>query len=717
MAYDLDGNEAVPASSPFIPVVQIAVDVAELLLRRWWMLVLGLALGLGYGYWRASREPDQFVAAARFLVDESAMPAGQASGSVDPADLLAERRMALARRVESIRSIPVADTVHRILEGKLDVKTSGAVEFSGEASAGDPGREELGDLIEIGLEDRLKNPDYLSQLLSIRSEVSVSFDPDTAMITISESGTDPSKLAAMPNAYVQAYRAHCLAQKTAYDRRALRTTQVALQQARQLLTRAEAAESGFRRKHQLEPRSRPDAPAGQLSEEVLRRLAQSSAGENRPPAPADKSIQMRQTVIGEALRALDQLMDVQEQFAPDSPTITQKQLEILSLMESLSDVDGPSLKGAVLTRQSYAQELAVEQSRSGPEAALEHTAFVLQHTVAIADALYSAVLSQQRDLQVRNALAVPEVHLVEPATIPHTPIGPDRSKIVQKAGIAGFGLVFVLVLLFQYGDARVKGVNQVVKVSGAQVIAALSFDEELDARPSEESIVVQEGSFSPLAEGLRELRTRLMFATEPPTGKALLVTSAFSGDGKTFVASNLAVSLAQVGERVLLIDGDLRKPRLHHVFGVPNLRGFSDLSDPATLHELVRPCMLPNLHLLSAGPAIAAPAEFIARSRTQEILRILAAKYDRVIYDTPPINLVADASTLAVLAESVVLVIRDGGCTESELAAAAERVRRTNVRFAGVVLNHLRTPVIAYGAGYGYGRQYYPSQREPARPS
>ena len=716
MAYDLDTTETAPASSPFIPVVQIVVDVADLLLRRWWLALLGIAIGAGYAYHVSAKLPDQYVAQVKFIVDE---PTGPSTvQGADPNDVLADRRMNLQRRVEAIRSIPVADTVQRILTGKLDAK---AGNLMGEIAAlPTPGAEgspaKVQDLVDNGLEERLKDPAYLSSLIAIRSNIQVAVDVDSSMLTIAEYGSDPNALPIRPNTYFQAYRAHCLAQKTAYDRRALRAIQGSLEFGRQLLARADTVESTYRRKNNLPPRGQAAHVSISTSAELARRLPAQTGPQPSLSARAEKSIQMRQTLLQEALHGLEQLLDLQDEFTADHPSVTAKQLEILGLLDSMVDPDTVSANSAALSSQTYEQQLAAEAARTGSGASTEHAAFVLGHTVSIADAIYSAVLSQQREIQVRNALAVPDVHLVEPATVPTMPVGPDRAKTIRNGAGAGFALVFFLLLLLEYGDARVKGVNSIAKIAGSQVIATFAYDSELDQRPAEESIVVQEGNFSPLAESMRELRTRLMFSGQPTAGKALLVTSAFSGDGKTFIASNLAVSLAQVGERVLLIDGDLRKPRLHQVFGVPNIRGFTDLVDQSNIHELVRPCLLPNLHLLPSGPPIAAPAEFLSRGRTQEVLRALLTKYDRVIFDTPPINLVADASNLAALVDTAVLVIRDGGCTESELAAAAERVRRSSVSLAGVVLNHLRTPVITYGAS-SYGKKYYPSLREPVQPS
>jgi capsular exopolysaccharide synthesis family protein len=712
MSYDLENAEVGPAHSPFVPVLQIAIDVLELLVRRWWMVLTGMAVGVGIATHINSSVPDYYSAAAKFIVDDSTV---QSPSNPDQSDIQADRRMSLQRRIEVIRSIPIADAVYRILNGQGEAPSGEWAPGDGAAPA--PARGQ--DMAEIRLEERLKDPSYLSGLLSLRSEISVSADADSSMLIISTTGSDPKALVRTPNAYVQAYRAHCLAQKTAADRRMLRSSETSLEFASQYLSRAAGIESNFRQKNHLPPRAKKSAmPAPILSGASPAALPRPGAGlpprENASSTRGESGLQLRQNILLECMRALDQLLDLQEEFAPENTAVTSKQLEILGLQDSLAEQDG-TFGSTQLRRQTYEQELAAEFTRTSPNGPVEHAAFVLEHTVALADALYAVALSQQRDIKVRLSLAADDVHLVEPATIPTSPAGPDRSKNTRNGASAGFLVVLMILLVREYGDARVRGVNSVLKVTGSTVLATFPYDEHLSSRPVEETLVIQDEGFSPMAEAVRELRTRLMVKPGAPPTKGILITSAFSGDGKTFVAANLAVSLAQVGQRILVVDGDLRKPQLHRVFGMSNTVGVSELTTLDSVYQLIRPCILPNLHVLTSGPAIASPAELLSQAGTQEILRALLSRYDQVIFDSPPINLVADASILAGLSQVAVLVVRDGGCTESELAGAVERVNKSNVRLAGVVLNRIRRSVLSYGYGYGYGyggRYYYSSSRQ-----
>jgi capsular exopolysaccharide synthesis family protein len=712
MAHELDGPEDAPASSPFIPVFQIALDVLSLLLRHWFLVILGVAVGAGWAANKAYKEPDLYSASAKILVDESASPTGE---PVDPQDPQAERKMALLRRIEVLRSIPVADTVQRILSGKLDPNAENALsDVAGSEAVPEDGaaQPKLQDLVDNRLAERLKDASYLSSLLDLRSEINVGADVDSSMLIISQAGTDPAVLPIKPNAYVQAYRAHCMAQKTAYHRRALRAANSALELSQQLLSRAASIETGYRRRNRLTARPKAAGSKGPVEPNPRLAALTSGRGNEKTEARADRSIQMRQTLLAESTRSVSRLLDLQEDAGADVMAISSRQLDILSLLDSIADMDAGAGSGSD-KRTRYERELAVELARPGPDAALEHMAFVLEKSVAIADALYSAILSHQREIQVRAALVTPDVHLVEPATVPTSPVGPDRNKSIRNGAGIGFVVVFLIVLMLEYGDARVRGVMVASRVSGAPILATLPVDETLASRVQTEHVVFEQGRYSPIAEIVRELRARLTALPKRGEGRTLLVTSPFPGDGKTFIASNLAVSLAQLGEKVLLIDGDLRRSSIHLVFGTPNARGLSDLTDIATAHELVRSAMLANLHILTSGPSIEAPAEFMSRARTQEVLRGLFTRYDWVVIDTPPINLVADASAFATLAQHAILVVRDGGCTESELAGAAERVRKLNIPLAGLVLNRVKQQGMRYGYGYGgYGRYDYAPRKD-----
>jgi capsular exopolysaccharide synthesis family protein len=212
---------------------------------------------------------------------------------------------------------------------------------------------------------------------------------------------------------------------------------------------------------------------------------------------------------------------------------------------------------------------------------------------------------------------------------------------------------------------------------------------------------------SAAAEAYRTLRTNLGFAAPDGAARVILATSAGPEEGKTTTVSNLAVVLAQAGHNVCLVDADLRKPRLHKVFGLESTAGLTNvLSRKTGLDEVILDTEVARLALLPSGPIPPNPAELLASGRMKEVLRWLAERYNYVLVDSPPVLAVTDASLLAGQVDGVLLVIRGG--TRVEMAQEAKvRLARVNGRLLGVVLNWLRLS----SKDYGYYYYYHHSKR------
>lgn len=195
---------------------------------------------------------------------------------------------------------------------------------------------------------------------------------------------------------------------------------------------------------------------------------------------------------------------------------------------------------------------------------------------------------------------------------------------------------------------------------------------------------------SAAAEAYRTLRTNLRFSSLDRDVRSVLVTSAGPGEGKTTVAANLGVALAESGKRVLLVDCDLRKPGLHALFGLPLAPGLSnaladDLPDPP-----LRATSQPGLSVLTAGDPPPNPAEFIASARLAHLLNRLRSTVDLLVLDSPPVSVVADAAVLAPAVDGVILVV-SAGRTKRELAQRAKQQLETvGARLLGAVLNNAR---------------------------
>lgn len=193
---------------------------------------------------------------------------------------------------------------------------------------------------------------------------------------------------------------------------------------------------------------------------------------------------------------------------------------------------------------------------------------------------------------------------------------------------------------------------------------------------------------SPVAEAYRTLRTNLMFSSVDRAIRVLVVSSAVQGEGKSTAAANLAVTLAQGGQRTLLVDCDLRKPSQHALWGVPNEQGLTTmlLETAARDRPPLQPTALESLSLLTSGPLPSNPADVIGSRRMEEVIAALREQADYIVFDAPPVLAVTDAALLALKTDGLLLILRAGVSRRDQTARAKQELERVNVPLIGAVL-------------------------------
>jgi len=220
---------------------------------------------------------------------------------------------------------------------------------------------------------------------------------------------------------------------------------------------------------------------------------------------------------------------------------------------------------------------------------------------------------------------------------------------------------------------------------------------------------------SPISEAYRTLRTNITFALADTPPKSLVFSSALPGEGKSVTSTNLAITLAQQGMRVLLVDADMRRGTLNALMNVPREPGLSNvLLNMSKIESAVHQIKLDNaisMSLLTTGTVPPNPAELLGSERMRALLAELEASYDIVIFDSPPLNLVTDAAILGSLADGVIVVVRAGETTGDNLTFAVELLRNVHARIIGTVLNAVDFKrdsryYGAYGGAYGYHYNY-----------
>lgn len=274
--------------------------------------------------------------------------------------------------------------------------------------------------------------------------------------------------------------------------------------------------------------------------------------------------------------------------------------------------------------------------------------------------------------------------ITDPATFNPDAVAPRTILNLGIAAVIGLLLGSALALARELLDNTVNSIEEMEAVIDAPVMASVGIDSDLEKKP----LLSDLRGFSPRGEAFRMLRTNLQFLDLDSDPKMLVITSAVAGEGKTTTSTNLAVALAQAGRRVLVVDGDLRRPRVAGVFGLESkvglttvLVGRTQLEDSIQKHEAS------GVYFLACGPTPPNPSEILQSKATHDLLRRLRDMFDAVIIDAPPLLPVADAAILSTVADGAILVARHGKTHKDQLTASAARLANVNGKLFGVVVN------------------------------
>jgi capsular exopolysaccharide synthesis family protein len=300
---------------------------------------------------------------------------------------------------------------------------------------------------------------------------------------------------------------------------------------------------------------------------------------------------------------------------------------------------------------------------------------------------------------------------VDSATLPTVAVSPNWTRNLGLAGVLGLLLGFGLAVLRELLDTTVKSADDISDLTEASIMASIAYDAATVKRP----LVSDLGSHEPRAEAFRVLRTNLQFVDVDADSKAFVVTSSVPGEGKSTTALNTAITLAQTGQSILLIDGDLRRPQVANVLGLEPAVGLTTvlvgkigLTDAIQKHDT-------GLHVLTSGAVPPNPAELLQSQSMATLLASARETYDVIVIDAPPLLPVTDAALLASMTDGALLVVRHSKTTRDQLRGANDRLASVGADTLGVVFNMVpKKGGGAYGYGYGYGYGYAPEPEAPA---
>ena len=340
----------------------------------------------------------------------------------------------------------------------------------------------------------------------------------------------------------------------------------------------------------------------------------------------------------------------------------------------------------------------------------------LTQSLELYQKIYLNLLSNREDLKKQKLQSMPTVEQISPAQASKTPVSPRTALNTLLGGLGGLILALSYVILREVTNDSIQSHVEVEKILGTKVIGHIL---EIKDNQDGQGIYVGRIPRSPTAEAFRTLRTNLEFSSREKPIKSIIVTSAGSEEGKTMVASNLAAILSQLGKKVILVDADLRRPRIHQVTGISNTTGLSDLFSALPdffIHDYIQTLDdLPYLRILPSGRLPSNPTDLLGSNRMKDLLRIFADSFDYVVIDCPPM-LVADPQVLLGLADGVLLVMVPGQTRKEALRAVQERVKHSGVRLLGVVFNRLKKGRLkGYGSSDYYEKPYYTSSDDELR--
>jgi len=366
-----------------------------------------------------------------------------------------------------------------------------------------------------------------------------------------------------------------------------------------------------------------------------------------------------------------------------------------------------------LTKQesSIKQQIAEYEARLGKLPEAERTqARLMRHSKVNAD-IYTFLLQKHEEARIAKASTISNINIVDPAIVPEYPVKPQKSRNLLLGLLVGLMVGAGAAFFVDHLDDTIKDEEEAKRALGWPLLAMIPSIEGAAKGSGPADLVVQTNPKSSSAEAFRGLRTAVHFSSLKRDCKVVMITSSFPGEGKTTVAANLALTFAQSGNRVLLVDCDLRRPGLHKIFGHSRNPGVTEvLAGDASLAKALHTTGIDNIALLTAGIIPPNPAELLCSDRMRDLLTRLRASYDMVILDAPPVVPVTDAPLLTALTDLVVVVVETGRIPANAAKRMKELLQSVRAPVAGFVLND-RTSLFSdtygyYGKGH-YGRRYY----------
>lgn len=564
-------------------------------------------------------------------------------------------------------------------------------------------------------------------------------DPGAKIVAVQYRSSDSLLAAAVPNVATLSFLDYKDRTATAESRNKIRFLHAQIAQYGDELRGAERRLQSFREAEQIvEPKSQAAEEIRRLAElqtekesllterESLRRLLSRIEAQPAPagdPSPYRQLVAFPSFLSNSAVQSVLQLLNELENERANRLILrTEKSIDVQGIDQRIRELelqlhqlarnylDGLDTQ---LTAVNSALGRFDEQLAKVPAKEVRFASLTREQELL--EGVYNLLQTSLKEEEIRGAEQTPDLRVIDAALVPESPASPRPLINLLLGGVLGLVLGAGIVLIREASDTRVQtprdaeaatpglpvigivprlprhtgGASRGIRMRWPTVLGNGSGADRL--------LVTSTAPQSAAAEAFRSLRTSLIHAAADPDARIFVITSATPEDGKSTVAANLAVAMAQQGTRTLLVDADLRRGRLHRLFGGRSQPGMTDLlAGRASLEEAVQHSELPAfgaaLDFLPAGAPPVNPAELVGSEAMARLLESLRSSYRVVIVDTPPVNLVTDAAVIGTMADVTLLVARAGETDQDALFAAAAKLDQVNARLAGVILNNVDVP-------------------------
>jgi len=466
--------------------------------------------------------------------------------------------------------------------------------------------------------------------------------------------------------------------------------------------------------------------------EALYKRSREVSADELTPVISDPTVQALTRELG---RLRQELANLSARYQSGYPAVRQVQDQVVQLEKQLSEARQRIVKNIETQYQvarsreadlrsalSQSKGETIQQNRESTELNL------LKQKVETDRKNYEDLLNRLRQAEVESDFRPANMRIVQSAEVPIVPVKPNKLLNIGLSILIGLSLGIGMAFFVEYLNNTINTAEDIERFIQLPALGAIPSLQTLTRKrqklltgnrgngegtalaTAQSELVSAHESVSTFSESYRALRTSLLLSSAEHAPRTMLVTSSHPAEGKTTIVANTAISLAQTGARVLVLDADMRRPRCHKILGLRNDLGLSTfLSREIAVDRVVQPHETPNLHVITAGPIPPNPSELLSSLKWRVLIAELEASYDHIVIGSPPVIHVTDALIISPYADGVVLVVKGGHTPREAVLRAKQALQDVNAKILGVVINGVNLHSESYYY-YNYKYSYHQSE-------